>query len=139
MHAHYARTAPTLHAPTSHWHARHAGGTAKNLCPKDRYETPPAELNTSQPFTGVELIVSGLPLHSFSATSEHLKAILLKLQQEGSPDSPCPNHIGSIFFQRNVEVNANLITIQKIFASHAARRAVLCIHGQKHFRFMMEF
>ena len=50
----------------------------------DRSETPPPEFNSSQPFTGLELIISGLPTDSFSAATDHLNGVVEKLRLEGA-------------------------------------------------------
>jgi len=49
----------------------------------DRSETPPPEFDL-QPFTGVELIVSGLPLSSLTAAAEHLNAVVEDLRRKGA-------------------------------------------------------
>jgi len=55
---------------------------------KDRSETPPPEFNPSQPFTGIELIVSGLPTNSFSAATDHLNGIIDNLRLAGARIPP---------------------------------------------------
>jgi len=50
----------------------------------DRSETPPPEFNPSQPFTGLELTISGLPIDSFLAATDHLNRIVEKLRLEGT-------------------------------------------------------
>ena len=49
----------------------------------DRSETPLPTFDPSHPFTGIELLVSGLSLDSFLAASEHLKERLDKLRHDG--------------------------------------------------------
>jgi len=53
----------------------------------DRSETPPPEFDP-QPFTGVELIVSGLPLGSLTATADHLNAVVEDLRRKGAEIPP---------------------------------------------------
>ena len=54
----------------------------------DRSETPPPEANLSQPFIGIELIVSGLPTNSFSAATDHLHAVIDNLRHQGARSPP---------------------------------------------------
>jgi hypothetical protein len=49
----------------------------------DRSETPPPEFDP-QPFTGVELIVSGLPLGSITAAADHLNAVVEDQRRKGT-------------------------------------------------------
>lgn len=44
-----------------------------------RPETPPLDFDTVHPFTGIELVVSGLPRDSLSAAQNHLQRILQDL------------------------------------------------------------
>jgi len=50
----------------------------------DRSETPPPDANPQQPFTGLELIVSGLPSDTFISATEHLKATIENLRRQGA-------------------------------------------------------
>ena len=49
----------------------------------DRSETPPPEFDP-QPFTGIELIVSGLPLGSLTTAADHLNAVVEDLRRKGA-------------------------------------------------------
>lgn len=60
---------------------------------EDRSETPPPKFNHSQPFTSIELIVSGLLTNSFSAATDHLIGIVDNLRLAGARIPPL--HISS--------------------------------------------
>ena len=51
----------------------------------ERSETPPPNFDPSHPFTGVELIVSGLPFTSISSASEHLSQVVQDLVNSDTP------------------------------------------------------
>ena len=51
----------------------------------ERSETPPPDFDPSHPFTGVELIVSGLPFTSISSASEHLSQVVQDIVNNGTP------------------------------------------------------
>ena len=51
----------------------------------ERSETPPPDFDPSHPFTGVELIVSGLPFTSISSASEHLSQVIQDLVNNDTP------------------------------------------------------
>jgi len=50
----------------------------------DRSETPLPDANPQQPFTGLELIVSGLPSDTFVSATKHLKATTENLRRQGA-------------------------------------------------------
>jgi len=50
----------------------------------DRSEPPPPDANPQQPFTGLKLIVSGLPSDTFVSATEHLKATIENLCRQGA-------------------------------------------------------
>ena len=54
------------------------------LLSDNRSETPPPKFDPSQPFTGVELIISGLPLGSLTAAMDHLNAVVEDLHRKGA-------------------------------------------------------
>src|SRR6266702_8218153 len=51
----------------------------------ERSETPPPGFDPTHPFTGVELIVSGLPFTSTTSAAEHLNQIIRKIESDGTP------------------------------------------------------
>ena len=51
----------------------------------ERSETPPPDFDPSHPFTGVELIVSGLPFTSISSASKHLSQVVQDIVNNGTP------------------------------------------------------
>jgi hypothetical protein len=50
----------------------------------ERSETPPPDYDPSHPFTGVELIVSGLPFTSITSAAEHLNQIIRDIKAKGT-------------------------------------------------------
>ena len=51
----------------------------------ERSETPPPNFDPSHPFTGVELIISGLPYTSIFLAAEHLNQIIHDIVTAGTP------------------------------------------------------
>jgi hypothetical protein len=49
----------------------------------ERSETPPPDFDPSHPFTGVELIVSGLPFTSITSAAEHLHQVIRDIVADG--------------------------------------------------------
>jgi len=54
----------------------------------DSSQIPPPALDPSHPFTGVEIIVSGLPLDSLSEAPAHLTSLIDKLRSKGNVIPP---------------------------------------------------
>ena len=51
----------------------------------ERSETPPPDFDPSHPFTGVELIISGLPFTSITSAAEQLNQVVRDIVASGTP------------------------------------------------------
>jgi hypothetical protein len=51
----------------------------------ERSETPPPDFDPSHPFTGVELIASGLPFTSLTSADDHLSQVIQDITNNGPP------------------------------------------------------